>query len=393
MLIQRPSKSCRLHVRRHTGQAPAGPPAPRAFTLIELLVVVAIIALLVSILLPALAGARESARAAICGEKLRNFGTGFGTYFTEYQEWIPGCNTSGFEVRMKAGTPEGYYNSRVPVQSFDWMTPILRTTLELPSGWAARWRDLINKFACPSQPTYTNVPYGLGSLNAPLSETDFFKSHDYVPISYLMPVHFQYWGSDYVNTVLGTPDTPYASPIPPRTEPNNWEAGLGTYKSVLNQVGSPGQKICVADGHRYLDAASGFVDFDPTQDPQYFGSFTSSGAWWSGDTSYGVRLSPRPSMNWSRQPVTEGAPAQGLNMTLSYRHGQRGSLTGDARDNKGKINALFFDGSVRRLADQDSRKSVYWYPKGAKVSTTSVGGKVMIDEYPSTTTGDQRVIQ
>jgi hypothetical protein len=48
---------------------------------------------------------------------------------------------------------------------------------------------------------------------------------------------------------------------------------------------------------------------------------------------------------------------------------------------------------VRRLADQDSRKSVYWYPKGAKVSTTSVGGKVMIDEYPSTTTGDQRVIQ
>lgn len=51
-----------------------------AFTLIELLVVISIIALLVAVLLPALAGAREAAETTQCSSNLRQIGTAMYQY-------------------------------------------------------------------------------------------------------------------------------------------------------------------------------------------------------------------------------------------------------------------------------------------------------------------------
>ncbi len=61
----------------------------RCFTLIELLVVVAIIALLISILVPALQGAREKAKAAVCLSNLRQMGIALQLYGMDYNEQIP----------------------------------------------------------------------------------------------------------------------------------------------------------------------------------------------------------------------------------------------------------------------------------------------------------------
>jgi prepilin-type N-terminal cleavage/methylation domain-containing protein len=60
------------------------------FTLIELLVVVAIIAVLVALLLPALGSARVNAKRVVCGSQLRQIGLALSSYAQDYFKYPTG---------------------------------------------------------------------------------------------------------------------------------------------------------------------------------------------------------------------------------------------------------------------------------------------------------------
>jgi len=135
------------------GNRPVG--AARGFTLIELLVVVAIIALLLAILLPALNGAREQADQLRCGTNLRSLGQAAMYYAQANRETL---------VRSESATMH-YAASLLPGLGYDGRVADLWDSRD--SGRLRRVCEDTEVFQCPRFPQRQALDYVVNAFLYP----------------------------------------------------------------------------------------------------------------------------------------------------------------------------------------------------------------------------------
>lgn len=346
----------------------------RGFTLIEVLVVVSIIALLVSILLPSLAQAREAARQAVCSAHIKQVLTAENQYQMQYHEWIPGSPfTTGLYFLKNAaprwGLPStpmqnGRYN-RFSIQTYDWPTPLRAMMLgsgsitgpnDTTEDAAHRVRAKLFKestegvFHCPSNNQVATAYSGLGQ---PHDAYLAIQAVSYLTVdTMLRPGQLMYnelnqalsdrrnreWSG--VSNRYGEPNKSYVKWI---TSLSAWEVGVpADYVPRHTKIGNASEKVYVLDGLRYIEEGSGMG-------VTYNTDFHAAKGAWGGSPPSTAEVEE----NVHNREYTYAKE-------FSFRHGQKDS-----------VNAGFFDGHVEGLKVSGHR----YPPEPAPVPNGLIGAK------------------
>jgi len=158
-----------MPIKRITNGAQAVRNKRKSFTLIELLVVIATIAILASLLLPALKNAQGVSKRTVCLSNMKQIGLGVMGYIDDHNGWIPSRGMiypSGWLLYDAPTAIEPYVPRAMwecPAATFATQSkPYLQIGWEAAMGYGGlfRWRNT-RMFNIPSKVCYagdTNVP-------------------------------------------------------------------------------------------------------------------------------------------------------------------------------------------------------------------------------------------
>ena len=318
-----------------------------AFTLVELLVVIGIIALLISILLPALNRARAAANTTKCLANLRSIGQAMQMYGAQYKGALPGAAINTARYMFLPGTN---------------LEDTSVTALNIPPGAAIEWGDFITPIASAMNVKFETIddPSALNRF-IEQSKNKYFQCPSAA-------------GSTATSFVAGGPNIEVISYnttlgfllMPPLTKGesgkfrvsagNNYPQPPSGYFPNVVKVGASAKKIYAADGAKFT-----FGGNPQTYNITPLPLTTNT----SGSQSKYNDFGPWTMITGSYDRWNKTAAGKVDGRLASYRHGS----TNPKKSGDFKLNAVFFDGHCETIDDVESMNPAYWVPRGSTIKT------------------------